>query len=383
MRIALVTNTLPPRGRGGAEAYVRDLGVGLAGNGHEVLVLSGSPGPVPGTEVRTLPGLPDLPRTAPYAVKLLWHARDQWLPSVHLAAKREFLRFEPDVVHTHECQGLSAAVFTAIDRLHIPHVHTAHDMNLLCARVSMTRDGQFCGGKCSLCLVQRRIRGGIIGRHLKRLISVSEYIQRRHLEGGIVRPERALVIRLGTAVATARPRILPGNGITLGFIGAVSLHKGVATVLAAIEAAPADWRLTIAGDGPMVPEVEALSARDSRITFLGHIGGEDKERFFDSIDVLVVPSEWEEPAALVATEAIARGIPTIVSDRGGIPETPEARVFRSGSAAGLAAAVREYVDQPDEYVAVSQRLVARQEEFSWEFHQAKVEAVLRAAVQEG
>lgn len=383
MRVVLISNSLPPHSRGGAEAYVASLGGALTAADHEVLVLAGRAGDVVGAEVSTLPRLPELPPTAPLATKIVWHARDQWLPSVYRTTVHELRAFRPDVVHTHECQSLSASVFSAIDRVGVPHVHTAHDMNLLCARVSMTRDGEFCGGRCRLCRVQRRIRGGIIGRHLKRLISVSEYIQRRHIEAGIVTPDRALVIRLGAAVSAARARALSGNGIRLGFIGAVAPHKGVATLLEAIDAAPANWHLSIAGDGPMVQDVAALSARDSRIAFLGHVGGEDKERFFDSVDVLVVPSEWEEPAALVATEAIARGIPTIVSDRGGIPETPEARVFRSGSAEGLVAAVREYLDRPDQYAAVSRRLVARHGEFSWEFHQAKVEAVLHAAVQEG
>jgi glycosyltransferase involved in cell wall biosynthesis len=381
MRVVLVSNSLPPYSRGGAEAYVASLGGALAAAGHEVLVLAGHASDLDRVEVRTLPGLPELLPAAPLATKLLWHARDQWVPSVYRATVHELRAFRPDVVHTHECQSLSASVFSAIDRVGVPHVHTAHDMNLLCARVSMTKDGEFCGGRCSLCLLQRRIRGGIIGRHLKRLISVSEYIQRRHLAARIVTPERALVIRLGAAAPAARARALSGNGIRLGFIGAVARHKGIATLLAAIEAAPADCHLIIAGDGHMAQDVAARSRSDSRITFLGHIGGEDKERFFDSIDVLVVPSEWEEPAALVATEAIARGIPTIVSDRGGIPETPEARVFRSGSAEGLVAAVTAYVENPDEYAAASLRLVERHEEFSWQSHQTKVERVLHAAAE--
>ncbi len=33
-----------------------------------------------------------------------------------------------------------------------------------------------------------------------------------------------------------------------------------------------------------------------------------------------MPSVWEEPAGRVAAEALANGLPPIVSDRGGLPE---------------------------------------------------------------
>lgn len=37
--------------------------------------------------------------------------------------------------------------------------------------------------------------------------------------------------------------------------------------------------------------------------------------------VLLAPSVWEEPAGRVAAEALLNGVPPIVSDRGGLPET--------------------------------------------------------------
>ena len=66
--------------------------------------------------------------------------QDQWIPSVHLAVMRQLEAFSPDVVHTHEPQGLSAAPFSAIARARLPHVHTVHDLNLLCVRVTMTKE---------------------------------------------------------------------------------------------------------------------------------------------------------------------------------------------------------------------------------------------------
>ena len=42
--------------------------------------------------------------------------------------------------------------------------------------------------------------------------------------------------------------------------------------------------------------------------------------YFATTRVLLVPSVWEEPSGRVASEALANGIPPIVSDRGGLPE---------------------------------------------------------------
>ena len=382
MRIALVSNILPPFGRGGAEAYVARLGSTLAAEGHEVMILSGSPGKVEGAEIRLLPHLPRLDPSTPYPGKLLWHARDQWLPSVYRAMIDELRDFRPQIVHTHECQGLSASVFSAIRRLELPHVYTAHDLNLLCARVSMTRNGVNCGGSCGFCRVQRTIRGGAVRRHITTLISVSDFIQRQHVEAGVVPADRAVVIRLGADDSQAAPRTLSGDGLRIGFIGAVSRHKGVGTLLDCFAAAPENWSLTVAGTGDMSSAVEEAARRDPRISHLGQIGEREKNSFFWGIDTLVIPSEWEEPAALVSAEAIARSIPVVVSDRGGLPETPEAFVFSAGSMLGLRGALDALAADPEVYAAVSARLYERREEFSWATHQRRVNAVYEAAVTE-
>ncbi len=378
MRIAIVSTTLPPEGKGGAEAYAALLAQTLAIE-HEVLVLSGASCGLSGIETVQLPSLAPVTPSTTQLSKLVFHARDQWMPSVHVATSRALRRFAPDVVHTHEPQGLSAAVFTAIDRVQVPHVHTAHDLNLMCARVSMTRDGKFCGGRCALCQIQRIIRGGAFRRHVSYLIAVSDYIRRRHVEARIVPPERALTIYLGATPPTTRVREVEDGKVRLAFLGTLAAHKGVRTLLDAFARAPESWRLQIAGSGPLEPDVLRAVRTDSRISYFGRIDGGAKEAFLDDAHLLLIPSEWEEPGAFVAWEACARGIPCVVSDRGFLPEVPEVKVFRSGEPQALLDAVRWFVDRPERLAAASGRLVAAHEEYSWEAHVRKVEDVLTAA----
>ncbi|ONN64044.1 glycosyltransferase [Herbaspirillum sp. VT-16-41] len=43
------------------------------------------------------------------------------------------------------------------------------------------------------------------------------------------------------------------------------------------------------------------------------LGWVRREEFFDQVDLAVFPSVWEEPFGLVAAEAMARGVPFVIS----------------------------------------------------------------------
>jgi glycosyltransferase involved in cell wall biosynthesis len=375
MRIALVASLLPSDSRGGAEAYVEAAAHSLAER-HDIQVFTGSDGVLDAVPTVHLPRLPEFhqaDRPTPY--RLVWHARDQWRPSVHRALERELGRWQPDVIMSHHPQGLSAAVFTAIARNGAPHVHTAHDLNVLCARTSMTRGGEYCGGQCMSCRVQRAIRARALRLNLARLMCVSDYVCTRHIEFGVVPEEKTCVIRLGAQPGVKRLRRLEGAGPRLGFIGTLSPHKGILTLLEAFADAPPHWRLLVAGSGPLESAVESAAANDARITYLGHVEHDAKDAFFDALDLLVIPSEWEEPATFVAVEAAVRGLPSLVSDRGGLPENPETRTFRARDPGDLLRVARSYVDDPATLEATSRRLLERSDEFTWATHVAQVEAL--------
>jgi glycosyltransferase involved in cell wall biosynthesis len=383
VRIAIVSSLLPSECTGGAELYVAEAAASLSIE-HDVVLLSGSPGePSAAHEAIRLPRLPILREDAPKLKKLVWHARDQWLPAVHSALMREFGRARPDLVWTHEPQGLSAAVFTSVARSRLPHVHTAHDLNLLCARTTMTKRGRFCGARCLTCRVQRAVRVTTVTRRIDYLLAVSDYIRNRHLEAGIVPPERAVSLRVGAQPGRPRRRAPSPDAVHFGFIGALATHKGVLTLLRAFRSAPPHWRLSIAGTGERQREVAEAARADERIGMLGYVTGEAKEAFFERIDALVIPSEWEEPGPFAAVEAAIRGIPAVVSDRGGLPEMPEATVFRSGDAYDLLRAMRALVDAPGRLSSASSALLEQRGDFAWSSHMQKVETLLLAAVQAG
>lgn len=381
LRIALVSSRLPSSpGAGGAEAYVAQLAQALVRR-HDVLLISGAAEELPFVRGVRIPALPYLQPVASTPTKIAWHLRDQWMPSVHRAVEKELLRFAPSVVHSHDPQGLSAAVFTAIAGLGLPHVHTAHDLGLLCARKTMTVDGEFCGGKCLPCLLQRTVRGRLFRRHIHRLIAPSDYLREVCVLAGLVEAQAAITIRQAAPPGPIRIRILPrpDDRAQLGFIGPLEPHKGLPTLLRAFRQAPPTWQLAIAGRGRLEPEVRASASADGRIHYAGYVTGAAKDDFLDALDLLVVPSEYEENAPLVVAEAAARGLPSVVSDRGGLPETPLARVFRARDERSLLDQMRWFLEHPERLVEASRRLVACRESFSWPSHVARVEEVLQSA----
>jgi glycosyltransferase involved in cell wall biosynthesis len=382
VRISLVSSSIPPSREGGSEVYAAGLARALAEE-HEVVLFTGAAACLGGIECVRLPALPELGGSESQARKAIWHLRDQWLPAVHRELGRGLGVFAPDVVHTHHPQGLSGAVFTAIAAAGVPHVHTAHDANALCARITMTREGRYCGGRCSRCLVQRQVRARLLARGLNRLIAPSDHFRELHVRAGIIGADRALTIRQGAAAGTERLRDRAAGAVALGFIGALAPHKGLPTLLRTLEEAPREWCLRVAGSGPLEDAVRARSTGDPRMDYVGVVGKRDKDAFLNSLDVLVIPSEYEENAPLVATEAAVRGLPAVVSDRGGLPETPEAVVFPAADAGGLLGAIRSLVETPGALREASARLIAGREQFLWSRHVLEVEQVLAAAAQDG
>lgn len=118
-------------------------------------------------------------------------------------------------------------------------------------------------------------------------------------------------------------------------------------------------RLVICGDGKYRSSLEALAQKRGiadRIEFRGHVAGfAAVARELDQSDVFVLPSRTEGlPRALI--EAMARGLPCIGSNVGGIPELlPEDCLVPAGDVLALAHRIGEFLDQPDRMLSAALR----------------------------
>jgi glycosyltransferase involved in cell wall biosynthesis len=81
-------------------------------------------------------------------------------------------------------------------------------------------------------------------------------------------------------------------------------------------------RFVIAGKGPELDRLRALVEElglDERVTLLGFVSDEDRNRLFRVADCAVFPSLYE-PFGIVALEAMAAGTPVVASAVGGLEE---------------------------------------------------------------
>jgi glycosyltransferase involved in cell wall biosynthesis len=136
-------------------------------------------------------------------------------------------------------------------------------------------------------------------------------------------------------------------------VGRVTSAKGADTLLQAFAiAARAHPRidLTYHGDGPLVPELRRRAAGlglDGRVHFPGY--QPDPGRIYADVDICVQPS-WRESLSNSVIEAMARGIPCIVSHVGGLTEAvlhgKTGLVVPPGDVAALATAISSLAADP-------------------------------------
>jgi len=106
-------------------------------------------------------------------------------------------------------------------------------------------------------------------------------------------------------------------GITFGFIGQLIERKGIDLLLAAFSILlkeNANINLIIVGDGPLRTLVqEFLLKHPSHINYFKFLDETDVKAFYLSIDILVVPSRFEDWGHAV-NESLSAGTPVLSSD---------------------------------------------------------------------
>lgn len=169
----------------------------------------------------------------------------------------------------------------------------------------------------------------------------SEVVRRQLLAEGVP-GERILVVPYGADPRVFHPRgARRPDGFRMVFAGQFGIRKGIETLLDALSAANrADWSLDVFG--PRLPEAGA-DLRDyhgrTPVRFHGPVSQSRLAAAFRAASVLVLPS-IEEAFGLVVPQALACGLPCVVSDAVGagdlITHRHNGSVFPSRNAAALA-----------------------------------------------
>ena len=102
------------------------------------------------------------------------------------------------------------------------------------------------------------------------------------------------------------------------YLGRLSQEKNIALLLNVFFNYLTDYHLTFVGKGPLDNWIksEITNKKINNVKLMGHVPNSEISQLFYDHDVLILPSQ-QEPWGLVVEEAMAHGIPAIVSDKVG------------------------------------------------------------------
>jgi Glycosyltransferase len=115
---------------------------------------------------------------------------------------------------------------------------------------------------------------------------------------------------------TARPPSLPDDDGYILFVGGLSSHKGLGTLLDAYSLMGTKVPLVLIGKRSADSPVQLPPG----VNFVGEFAHADVMASYRHAGVVAMPSEWPEPFGLVAVEAMLAGAPLVASRVGGLAD---------------------------------------------------------------
>jgi glycosyltransferase involved in cell wall biosynthesis len=372
-----VQSYFPFQDRGGPVVKVRALARGLALRGHQVTVLTADLG---------------FTKTNGFGVPVQhcqwgWRAEEEGVEAIYLSTLGHYraLTFNPRVI------GFCGASLRQFDLVHFYGLYDllGPTVSYFCRRraipyviepMGMYRpiDRSF-----RLKRFWHRSLGEPFWQNASQIIATSEMEQQELLEDGV--PAQKLAVRFngidsdsGASLPArgsfrAKWSLSPGIPLTL-FLGRLIPRKGADILIEAFaQACPDSGCLVIAGpegEPGYRGQLEKYACRagiESRVIFTGPVYGEEKKAILADADVFVLPSRYEN-FANAAAEAVACGIPVIVTEHCGIRSLVDGRagLVIAPEKNTLAAAIRRLVDDSALYAQFKAGCRGVAEQLSWD-----------------
>ena len=372
MKILMLTWEYPPRIVGGIARVVHDLSKRLIKDGHEVTVVTYKDGDVPAYENDK--GV-QVYRVENYMI----HPNNfiDWIMQLNfnlIAKASEIIQKEGkfDVIHAHDWLVANAAkaLKNAFD---IPIVSTIHATEA--GRNSGIHDD-----------TQRYINDTewLLTYESTEVIVNSNYMK-NHVQGLFGLPfDKINVIPNGINLTNFngierdydfRRQYAMDNEKIILYVGRLVYEKGVQHLISAMPKILENYhdaKLIIAGKGGMLDELKGQAEAmglSNKVYFTGYLNSKQVQKMYKCADVAVFPSTYE-PFGIVALEAMLAGVPTVVSDIGGLNEIVDHGVNGMKSYAGNSNSIADSVISLlyDKQLAANVSKKAKQkvkEEFNW------------------
>ncbi|MBZ4211837.1 MAG: glycosyltransferase family 4 protein, partial [Rhodoferax sp.] len=297
LRIAVLNRVFSPTG-GGAERYSIALVEQLAQR-HEIHVFAQQiDHHFPGVSYHTVSS----PLTRPRWINLLWYALTTWW-----ATRRGF-----DIVHSHEStwHGQVQTVHVLPLKYNLFQARTGWRRSLRWLKVAtsprllaylLMEHFRFAPGPRKAIVVTSPTLKVLVNQtypsSVVSLISPGVHLPAAAMDRQAARAELAL----------------PTRGFLLAFVANDYQKKGLSTVLEALRSLPVDVELAVVGNPSQIEKFQRKAQQmglAGRVHFLGQL--REVSPLYQSADLLVHPTT-EDTFAMVVLEAMAHGLPVVVS----------------------------------------------------------------------
>lgn len=383
LRICFITKMYPPRTGGGA-TYAYELANALGERGHEVDVYT-----------QAVPDGGETPETHPnVTVVRITKARPLVVLStlyfsIVCRLKIDFERY--DVIHG----TLMPASTVAFDpwllrRLDVPLVLTSHGTSLDEAQAVKPQSATDYLFKYVFHPINVAM-DAVAGRFADQIIAVSDHTRERLRDAYRFEEGRLTTIPPGIDTKRFRPveeqhpavdeendsvlvlsRLDPRKGIDMAIRAFAQLDRG-------------GTELLIGGTGRLESDLKRLATErgvGDSVRFLGFVPDEELPSLYSSVDVFVLPSEYEG-FGIVFMEAMACGTPVVGTDVGGVPtavaDGETGYLVAQDDVEGLAGRIGELLSDQDAYRTKAVASRERAEAHDWAAIASRVESVYRSA----
>jgi glycosyltransferase involved in cell wall biosynthesis len=336
-----------------------------------------------------------------------WSYDNPWIES-HV---RDYLaQVEPDIFHMVSGYLFGAGALRAARALGIPAVITLTDYWFLCPHINLLRsDGKPCASPdtfdataCVRCKSEERRRFRIPAKvvpgavdwfwihafesgwgRLCAFSDVADQFKRRNhtlmealsAADALICPSRFLIEKLVARGIDRHKLILSSHGLDcsswlpvsdidepdhvfrIGYMGQIAPHKGVHLLLEAFAQLRSDSQLelSICGDETVFPRytrrLRELGRGDRRIKILGRYDYQHVAQILGRMDILVIPSTWNEIGPWVMYEAFQTKTPVVASDIPNmsyvVQHEENGLLFACGESTTLADQLQRLIDSPD------------------------------------
>ncbi len=372
MRILFVSNYFPPDSRGGYEQWCLEVAGALQSRGHELAVLTGKSTVAAKEDNLPFQVFRELNRevTNGLSSSIGRILRQKSLVTENLEQTRRILeQTSPEVVLIWGMWNIHRAVPALIERLMKDRV-AYYFCDYWPSLPSAFRQQLQAPARRRYAAWAKRLLYSVLARmtddfeeyplSLTHPFFVSRAVRKQLISLG-VRAAHGTIIYGGTdLIGTDRevPGVDGANRIRLVYVGRMAHEKGVHT---AVESARilTQWGECFSidfygsGDRDYLARLERQVYRhglQSHVRFRGSVDRAAIPGILEGYDVLLFPSEWEEPFARVALEAMAAGLMVIGTTTGGTGEllrdNENGLTFRAGDPEGLAAQIRRILHDP-------------------------------------